>query len=167
MKTLVCRHCGCSLVRLGINEDKAVAYPPPASSPMIDARGGANGRRNAGFLVITSPCLVGAKRESNRLITGSRAAPKLGGPLQYGTRKPAGTGIGGRGQSFRDPQPGFQLTRIARQYPRRPVSHRVPLRPERHLRLPQRVGLAQLVLPELGVEELHQPPGRRVVYLPE
>ena len=40
MKTLVCRHCGCSLVRLGINEDKAVAYPPPASSPVIDARGG-------------------------------------------------------------------------------------------------------------------------------
>ncbi len=26
MKTLVCRHCGCSLVRLGITEAKAVAY---------------------------------------------------------------------------------------------------------------------------------------------
>ena len=26
MKTLVCPHCGCSLVRLGISTDKAVAY---------------------------------------------------------------------------------------------------------------------------------------------
>ncbi len=26
MKTLICRHCGCSLVRLGVNKDKAVTY---------------------------------------------------------------------------------------------------------------------------------------------
>lgn len=26
MGTLICRHCGCSLVRLGISKDKAVAY---------------------------------------------------------------------------------------------------------------------------------------------
>ena len=26
MKTLICRHCGCSLVRLGITEDKATTY---------------------------------------------------------------------------------------------------------------------------------------------
>ncbi len=26
MKTLICPHCGCSLVRLGISKDKAVAY---------------------------------------------------------------------------------------------------------------------------------------------
>ena len=26
MKTLICRHCGCSLVRLGVSKDKAATY---------------------------------------------------------------------------------------------------------------------------------------------
>ena len=47
-----------------------------------------------------------------------------------------------------------ESVRIARQHPTRPIPHAVPLVPQRHLGLPERVGLAQAVLPEFGVEEL-------------
>jgi hypothetical protein len=40
----------------------------------------------------------------------------------------------------------------------------VPFRPQRHLRLPQRIGLAELLLPELGVEDLEQATGGGVVF---
>src|SRR5262245_55076306 len=79
-----------------------------------------------------------------------------------------------RGRSDSTPTPvpcrGEGTTRsvgIAAEDPAGPVAQRMALGAQRHLGLPQRVGLAELLFPELRVEELEEPPRGGVVDLPE
>ncbi|MFT5477941.1 MAG: hypothetical protein ACI8Y8_003299 [Planctomycetota bacterium] len=60
-----------------------------------------------------------------------------------------------------------RLLRIAGEYPAGPVSGGMALVTERLLGLPEGLGLAHLLNPELGVEDLHQASCRGVIDLPE